>query len=235
MFDMAFIERENEILKTIRSLVDTGLDFIVVGGYAVSALARHRFSVDCDIVISKDSVNEFEELLTGEGFEKHIERSGFDDVYGGEFLSYRKDVAGLPVTVDVLVNTLVCRATGAAWRFEYIKKYSTEANIPGLESSVRCKVPEKELLVAFKIHSGRRADVRDIVMLRENSELEKVSNHLRRGNIEALKEQLETILNALKDDGFINSLKGVFTLTVDVERLIESTKKFIISISNNFL
>ena len=53
MVDMGFLEREKEIIKTIRAMNEAELDFIVVGGYAVSALARHRFSVDCDIVISK--------------------------------------------------------------------------------------------------------------------------------------------------------------------------------------
>jgi len=46
-----FVERENEILKTIRAFADAGLDFVVVGGYAVSGLGRHRFSVDLDVVI----------------------------------------------------------------------------------------------------------------------------------------------------------------------------------------
>ena len=54
---MEFIERENEILRTIKSMVEARLDFIVVGGYAVSALARHRFSVDCDIVVPKKKVD----------------------------------------------------------------------------------------------------------------------------------------------------------------------------------
>jgi molybdopterin-guanine dinucleotide biosynthesis protein len=47
---MEFIERENEILKTIKTMADHKLDFVMVEGYAVSALARHRFSVDCEIV-----------------------------------------------------------------------------------------------------------------------------------------------------------------------------------------
>lgn len=224
---MAFIERESEILKSIRTMVEAGLDFVVVGGYAVSSLARHRFSVDCDIVISKESVGEFEEILEKEGFEKHVEISGFDEIYGGEFVSYRKAVAGFPVTIDLLVNALVCRVTRAAWSFDYIMKHSIVVNITGLEASVRCTVPEKELLIAFKIHSGRRADVRDVVMLQENSDAEKILDHLRRGNIGALKEQVENIKEALEDEGLINSLKGVFTLAVDVKKQIDNSKKFV--------
>jgi len=230
---MEFVERENEILKMIKGMVEARLDFIVVGGYAVSALARHRFSVDSDIVVSKKRLGKAEEILEREGFEKHVERAGFNETYAGEFVSYKKEVAGLPVTVDLLVNSLVCRATEASWSYDYIKKHSIYANIPGLEASVSCRIPEKVLLIAFKIHSGRRADVRDIVMLRENADLEKVIYHLSRGNIAALKGQIKRIVIALEDKTLVDSLKGVFTLTVDVKRQIESARKFINAILKN--
>ena len=230
---MAFVERENEILKTIREMVDAGLDFIVVGGHAVSSLARHRFSVDCDVVISKARVKEFDELLERQGFKKHIERSGFDETYAGEFVSYEKRVVNLPVTIDLLVNSLVCRATGASWSYDYIITHSIEANIPGLEASVRCRIPEKELLIAFKIHSGRRADVRDVVMLSENIDIEKILNHIKRGNIDALMNQVKKIKDALEDAKLIDSLKGVFTLTFDVKKQITNSKKIINKIFTN--
>ncbi len=222
---MEFIERENEILKTIKSMADAGLDFVVVGGYAVSALARHRFSVDCDLVVPKKKLDDFENFLGKEGFEKHIEKAGFDETYAGEFVSYKKEVGGLPITIDLLVGSLVCRTTQAAWSFEYVKKHSIAASIPSTEASVSCRIPEKELLIAFKIHSGRRTDVRDVIMLRESADLEKVLNHLRKGNIEALKEQIEKIVTALEDKNLVDSLKGVFTLSVDVKKQIESTRK----------
>lgn len=224
---MSFIEREKEILRTIRSMVEAGLDFVVVGGYAVSALARHRFSVDCDIVISKERLSEIEEALKKEGYEHHIERTGLDEEYGGEFMNFRKEVAGFPVAVDLLVNSLVCRSTGAAWGFDYIKRYSVNANVQGMEESVSCHVPEKDLLIAFKIHSGRRPDVRDIVMLVEDADSEKVLNHLKRDKISVLKDQVKKIISALNDENLVDSLKGVFTLTVDVERRIQNTRRLI--------
>jgi len=222
---MGFLERENEIIKTLKSIVEAGLEFIVVGGYAVSALARHRFSVDCDIVISKERLRNIQGLLKREGFEKHVEWSGFDETYGGEFVSYTKETNGFPITVDILVGSLVCRATGASWSFDYIKKHSIEANIFGLNASVSCRIPQKELLIAFKVHSGRRADVRDVVMLRENADMEKVLNHVGRGNIEALKGQIKKIITSLEDKHLVDSLKGVFTLTVNVKKQIENTQK----------
>jgi len=56
---MELVNRENEILRTLDSLVEKEMDFVVVGGYAVSGgLGKHRFSVDCDIVISKAELGE---------------------------------------------------------------------------------------------------------------------------------------------------------------------------------
>jgi predicted nucleotidyltransferase len=231
VFDMEFIERENEILKTIKSMADAGLDFVVVGGYAVSALARHRFSVDCDLVVPKKKLDDFENFLGKEGYEKHIEKAGFDKTYAGEFVSYKKEVGGLPITIDLLVGSLVCRATQAAWSFEYVKKHSITASIAGTEASVSCRIPEKELLIAFKIHSGRRADVRDVIMLREGADLGKVLNHLRKGNIEALKDQIKKTVTGLEDKNLVDSLKGVFTLSADVKKQIENTRKDVEAIS----
>lgn len=225
MMNMEFVKRENEILRVLKRLSEEKLDFIVVGGYAVSGLAKHRFSVDCDIVTPKRELEKFEKILKGEGFEKHIQKKGFDEIYAGEFVSYKKKVNDLPVTVDLLVGSLVCRATEAAWSFDYIKRNSIEANITGIETSVRCKIPEKELLIAFKIHSARKADIRDIVMLREDADFEKVLRHIRKGKEEALKEQIKNIIESLKDPNLVDSLKGVFTLSMDVKKQIESTRK----------
>lgn len=222
---MEFIGRENEILRILRKMTEKRLDFVVVGGYAVSSLARHRFSVDCDLVVSRSELEKIEDFLKEEGFEKHVVKTGFDVVYSGEFVSYRKEVGGLPVNIDFLVGSLVCRATEAAWSFDYIKKNSIEANITGIETSVVCRIPEKELLIAFKVHSARKADIRDIIMLREDADLEKVLKHLMRGREEALKEQVKRIVEALDDPNLVDSLKGVFTLTADVKKQIESTRK----------
>ena len=62
-------------------------------------------------------------------------------------------------------------------------------------------------------------------MLRENADLGKVFVHLKRGNIEALKDQTKRIIEALSDENLVDSLKGVFTLSVDVTKQIEDSKK----------
>jgi len=231
---MELIKREEEIFRILRILMEEKLDFVVVGGYAVSGLTKHRFSVDCDLVLQKRELLKFMKVLEREGFKKHLRKRGFNKVYAGEFISFRKEINGLPVTIDLLINSLVCRATQASWSFQYIKENSIVANITGISTSVRCRIPEKELLIAFKIHSGRKADIRDVVMLMEDSDVNKILMHIKRGNKEALENQLNLIIQALEDPRLANSLKGVFSLSIDIMELIEKTKNKIKLIQKTF-
>jgi hypothetical protein len=230
--NMKFIERENEIFKALRGLTEAELDFVVVGGYAVSGLAKHRFSVDCGIVVPDRELERFEHILKEAGFSKHIQKAGFDEEYGGSFLSYEKNVRRLPVRFDLLVNALVSRETGAAWSFDYIKEHSSVTTITGVSASVNCRIPERELLIAFKIHSARKADVRDIVMLAENSDTDKISKHLRRGKIEILRGQISKVIESINDPNLVDSLKGAFRMTASVMKQIEKARKILEIVSD---
>lgn len=223
-----FVERENEILRMIKSFSEAALDFIVVGeGYAVSGLARHRFSVDLDLVIQKNDLEAFMKILQEKGFEKQIERTGFNEFYGGEFIGSVKKIEDLPVTVDLLVKSLVCRATNASWSFNYIKRYSVIADVAGIAISVRCRVPENALLIAFKIHSGRRTDVRDFVVLAPDADIEKIIKHIKRGDLDRLRTQIYAITEMLNDERLVDSLKGVFSIRNDVSEKIGNAYKMI--------
>lgn len=222
---MKFIERENEILRIIERLKNAGLDFIVVGGHAVSGLARHRFSVDLDSVVREDQLKEFKKILEKEGYVKKVEKRGIDELYGGWFESYVKRIKGLPVTVDLLVGSLVSRGTNASWSFNYIKENSTTVNISGTELSVVGQVPERELLIAFKLHSMRRADIRDIIMLSGGSDWEKILEHAKRGDLKRLKDQINRAAAVLEERSLVDSLKGVFSLSFDVSNQIKMTKR----------
>ena len=222
---MKFIERENEILRIIERLKNAGLDFIVVGGHAVSGLARHRFSVDLDSVVREDQLKEFKKILEKEGYVKKVEKRGIDELYGGWFESYVKRIKGLPVTVDLLVGSLVSRGTNASWSFNYIKENSTTVDISGTELSVVGQVPERELLIAFKLHSMRRADIRDIIMLSGGSDWEKILEHAKRGDLKRLKDQINRAAAVLEERSLVDSLKGVFSLSFDVSNQIKMTKR----------
>jgi len=66
-----FLERENTIFLVLSDLVEHSVPFIIVGGYAVSAY-KHRFSVDADIIIKKESLPLTERLLKKRKFVKTV-------------------------------------------------------------------------------------------------------------------------------------------------------------------
>ncbi len=222
---MLLAERENEVLRILDMVLRSGVSVIVVGGYAVSALARHRFSVDCDLVVVKKDVGRLESVIHSQGFSKEQQQAGFDRVYAGRFIRFVKKVAGLPVNVDLLVDSLVCRGTEGSWSFDYILSHSVEANIPGAQLSMKGRIPVRELLLAFKLHSARKADVRDIVTLTEDARWDRVLGHLNRGSPVKLRSSLNQVLRDLEDPRLVNSLKGVFSLKEDVVSAIAKTKE----------
>jgi len=229
---MKFVERENEMIKIIKKLSD--FDIIVVGGYAVSARAKHRFSVDCDIVIPEKYLKKITNTLNKEDFKKSITKNNINHEYGGKFIRYIKKINRLPVSVDLLVNSLICRTTNASWSFDYILKNSDKTIISGIENSVKVLVPSKELLLAFKIHSGRKTDLRDIIMLK-NANWNIVRNHANRGNLEILKKQIESMIKELNNKNLVDSLKGEFQLKKDVKKMIKNTKNKLNNLLNKYI
>lgn len=221
---MKLAEREREILVVLNSLSGSVESFVVVGGYAVSALARHRFSVDCDLVVRERDVGRIETVLESYGFSKVQEHAGFDKAYSGRFVRYAKKVGGLPVSVDLMVGSLVSRDTDGSWSFDYVSSHSVEATVRGVEASVKCRIPERELLLAFKLHSARLADVRDVVMLSETADWDEVIAHLNRGNLAKLRTSLNRVLGDLDDPRLANSLKAEFSTKQDVKSEVAKTR-----------
>ena len=213
--------RENSILDLLKKLHEAGAEFVLVGGYAVSALASHRFSVDCDIVLPKRSLDKIRRMLKAEGYKKEQEKKGFDKVYGGSYESYVKQIAGLNVTVDLLVESLVSRDTGASWSYREIKSKSNVETVVGVSMAVESLVPSREVMTAFKIHAGRLADTRDIVMMVEGVNWDSVAKFVRRGKLGAVKKNINKIIEILADKNTVDSLKGVYSKKGGVSRMIE--------------
>lgn len=220
-------DRENEIFEVLQEFVEKGLDFVVVGGYGVSAY-EHRFSVDADLVIRKEDLDRFVEILKDKGFEGEDNREL--DVYGGRYVAYVKDKE-LPVTIDLLVDKLKCRQTDVSWSYKHFREHSVEKIIDGSEESVKVRVPEKELLIAVKLHSGRRTDARDVVALADDIDQEQVLKHLDRGDHAKLQEILEKIDERIRSEEFEDSFKGVFSQgelpDEKIERVTQTIKRYL--------
>src|SRR3989338_4388818 len=124
------IKKENDIFETLQKFIDSNLDFIVVGGYAVSAF-KHRFSVDADIVIKSEDLPNFESILKKESFKKTITKQ-LENNYSSKFIMYEKEQA----SVDILINALASRTTDASFSYELISNNSVKKRIIGIEKEV---------------------------------------------------------------------------------------------------
>jgi hypothetical protein len=214
---LGLLEREKEVLRLIDVFKEAGLNFIIIGGYAISTYKK-RFSVDLDIVVKESDLIEFESLLKKEGLTISYEKS-VALLYGENFKRFGKKINNLPVDVDLLINGLVSRTTNASWSFDIIEKNSQKKRLDSLE----LLIPDKELLLAMKIHSGRLSDVRDVVALMPCNE-DKLKGFLLRGDINKLKEIIKRQLLFVEKPQFDDSFKGIFGIQAYDKEQVESTK-----------
>ncbi len=198
------IKKENNIFEILQKFLDENLDFIIVGGYAVSAF-KHRFSVDADIVIKSEDLIKFETILKKQGFDKTISKQ-LENVYSPKFVRYEKNQA----SIDILIDALASRTTDASFSYKLISENSIEKPIIGIEKQVVARIPIKELLVVMKIHSGRLTDFRDIAALAKDTNLSLIKKFLFIGKISQIKENLNKLNTIVNDKNFIDSFKGVF-------------------------
>lgn len=205
MFDLT--HRENAIFEVLQEFVDANLNFIVIGGYAVSAY-KHRFSVDADVVIKKEDKEKFEPVLIKNKFLKKIVKE-LDHIYAPEFIRYERKGEFL-ISVDLLIGGVGSRTTNASFSFEQLKECSKKRKIIGAEKEVTVLVPEKEMLIVLKLHSGRLTDIRDVVALSRNINIDLIKKFIWRGEKEIVKDNIRKLLLTINREGFIDSFKGVF-------------------------
>ncbi len=217
---VGLLEREQEVVKILNLFLDKKLDFVVVGGYAISTYKK-RFSIDLDIVVKEEDLEQFEKILGKEGYTLHYEKE-IALLYGENFKRFRKTLKNLPVDVDLLINGLVCRTTDATWGLDYIKRHSVKRKLNNSEFLT----PEKELLIAMKFHSGRLSDIRDVVALMPCN-LEKLKKHIQKGDTEKLKESIKKQADFLNKPQFDDSFKGIFGPYSFNEKDVQATKELI--------
>jgi hypothetical protein len=203
---MSLGEREAELLDTLEVVIDAELPYVLIGGWAIAAF-NQRFTTDVDVVIPGQAIDDYTSLLIDHGYEKiaDVERS---DRYEGRTTRFEKDI-GNPVRFDAMVDTLGCRQTQAEWSYRYLTEHSGTKELR-TGRPVTARIPNRELLFAMKLHSGRMADARDLVVLAAGVDFDRVATHLHRGDLEKLVGRIETVLERLTAEGFEDSFKGVF-------------------------
>ena len=218
MFEQ-LVKRENEIFDILKKFLEKNLDFIVVGGYAVSAF-KHRFSMDADLVISSDNLTEFENILKENGFRKTISKE-LENAYGSKFIRYEKGEES-SISVDLLVDGVAVRQTGASFGFQLLLENSEKRKIIGTEREIIVKIPKKEILIALRLHSGRLTDFRDIAALSKNIDFVGIKNLISRGDKDMVKGNLRKFCSAIETKDFIDAFKGIFMekkFDIDIEEI----------------
>jgi hypothetical protein len=204
---MSLPERQSELIDTYAAIQDANLPQVLVGGWAVSAF-QTRFTTDIDTVIPDRAVEDYDTLLSDLGYEERFEED-VSNVYEGRMIQYAKQVGDNEVTFEALVDAMGCRQTGAEWSYRYLQEHSVVESLTVAED-LDGQIPEPALLFAMKLHSGRMADARDLVVISVHADFDRINRHVHRGDPEKLEGQIEMVLDRLQQEGFEDSFKGVF-------------------------
>lgn len=206
---MSFATRSDALVNVLEVLADAGVGAVLVGGYAVSAF-NARFSTDLDLVLAPTSVGTARDILLDEGFD-HVGSDSKHWVYDTAVEQYEKTVApSAPIGVDLLVNGLGCRQTQAQWSHRYLLEHSRVREIPGGTVTTTARAAEGSVLVAAKLHSARETDIRDVLAVADAIELTAVTPHLYRGDLRALRRQLERGAAILESEGLKHGFRSDF-------------------------
>lgn len=206
---MSFEDRSEALIELLVALEGSDLQYVLVGGYAVSAF-NTRFSTDLDVVAAPDERDPFEEFLESRGFEE-TDAHAKNWFYDTEVVEYEKRLGPKrPIGFDLMVNGLGCRQTRAQWSFDYLHDHSSEREVSGGTVTATARIVDGSVLVAAKLHSGREGDLRDVVAISEGIDLDAVTPHLRRGDEQALVTQLERGLEILDGDELRHGFRSDF-------------------------
>ncbi len=210
---------DTEIIRILEALNGETDDFVVIGGYAVSAYGQHRFSVDCDLATNRNNIPIIDSALLRDGYELWKGRAR--PPIGVTTREYRKPVGQKYVSVELFVNTVVSRTTRGTWTYKFIRENSVEAIVVGATDSTPSRVANRNLLVAMKLHAGRTQDFRDVVILSEKVDWKTVARCAACGSKEQLIEQIESAIKQISSAQFASDMKSTFAMRSDPTVLIK--------------
>ncbi len=221
MIGRGLAAREAEVLRVLDVMHQTQIQPTLVGGYAVNAYSLlPRYSVDCDLVVQKRSLESLLRLLEEQLYA--VDETLREELEGVESVRLTKRLGGGDVSVDLMAGGVRCRQTGAVWGEEEVRRRSKELRVAGVNGSVLSNVAAREALIAMKLHSGRDQDVRDVVMLSSGADWEMVRSLVDRGSKERVNLQLRSAAKTLGGKEFEGRLKAYFGLKQDAERRIRT-------------
>ncbi|MBX0325054.1 hypothetical protein EGH21_18660 [Halomicroarcula sp. F13] len=127
------------------------------------------------------------------------------------------------------LDRLGCRQTKAEWSFDYLRTHSSPTTISGGTQSTTARAADGEVLVAAKLHSGRKTDLADVLAAIPSINLDMVETHLHRGDADALRDQLSEAQTFIEEGGLDHRFKSMFgqssASAEDIETLLEFLKR----------
>jgi len=164
---MSFNNRSDALIELLEELTQQGHEYVLVGGYAVSAF-NARFSTDLDIVVAPDSKADFVEFLEQRGFEE-TDSHAKEWFYDTEVIEYEKrltpqqpigfDLPGKRTRVSPDGGTVVVRLP--------VRPQPPTGGESGGTVTTTARVIDGAVPVAAKLHSGRETDLRDVLAVAE--------------------------------------------------------------------
>jgi len=204
---MIFEEREKFIFNLIKKI--KGIDFVVIGGYAVNAYTLPRFSIDCDFVVkTKEEGKKLQEFFELNGFNKTV--SGATQSYKGNFIAL-KTSKPVKTSIDILVESVFDRITETEIPAKLIFQYSKKRIIygKGTPIQIETKVVNPEMLFYIKCIPARKSDIRDCFMLSSTKLNKQIFKELKKELI-VPKKSIEKIIEITSKKQFINALQGIY-------------------------
>jgi hypothetical protein len=194
-----------ELLEAIK-----GSRAILIGGYAVSSYGLPRFSVDLDLVVHEADAEKLRGMLQNQGLKKKRDRDGAGQVAGG----FEQWSDGL-VSVDMLINGVSDRRSGASFKFATIEESAANRTFTGraATASATAKVAAPETLIVLKLCAGRLVDIRDIAILsRLELRWDSIEQLVSLAPADAIMRTLDRLTFALGTLEFKDSFKGEFMM-----------------------
>lgn len=223
---MSFGDRSQALIDLLEALNANELEYVLVGGYAVSAF-NTRFSTDLDIVATSDDEDEFVAFLEAHGFERIASHEKAWSQTNGVVEFEKRLAPRQPIGFDLLVDGLGCRQTQAQWSFDYLQRHSDERVVSGATARTTAPVVDGALLVAARLHSARETDLRDVLAVAEAIDLEAVTPHLVRGDDQALRAQLERGLEILESEALEHGFRSDFGASTVSEATIRALRDYL--------
>ncbi len=191
------VARESQVITFLDSL-PRSFEPILIGGYAVAAYGRPRFSVDIDLVLPSGQRQDVESWFAQEGIRsKETLRAGKTGREISKLLISRDLVSG-----DLHFGGLRARETGAIVEYDWIARRPRRARLTLTTGSTHLplSVARPEALWVLKLLAGRPEDLTDLFVISEwkvdpsdiASELKRLEDSRVRSHLNGVASRLAT-------------------------------------------